>query len=140
MLVDTSFCVDLLRERRRNTQGPATMKLRNLDSVRLQMSLFVYGELQHGARGSADPEAELRRVEALAELVPMLMPDRSFAVWYGAAAARLQASGERIPQMDLLIGAHAASMGIPLLTRDVEHYRHIEGLVIESYQRVGMAG
>lgn len=99
----------------------------------MQMSLFVYCELQHGARGSSHPALELRRVEAFADMVPVLAPDRAFAVWYGTAAAQLQSQGLRIPQMDLLIGAHAASQGIPLLTRDAKHYQRIEGLVVESY-------
>ncbi len=30
MFVDTSFCIDLLREQHRNTEGPATAKLREL--------------------------------------------------------------------------------------------------------------
>ena len=133
MLVDTSFCIDLLRERRRGENGPATQKLHSLGSVRLQMPLFVYCELQHGARSSGQSAQELRRVELLADLIPVLIPERSFAVWYGTAAARLQALGLRIPQMDLLIGSQAASLGMALLTRDVEHFRRIEGLVVESY-------
>lgn len=133
MLLDTSFCIDLLRERRRGIEGPAVKKLQNLGAIRLQMSLFVFCELQHGARSSSNPDVELRRIEALTTLVPVLAPDRSFAAWYGTAAARLQAQGVRIPQMDLLIGAHAGSEGIPLLTRDRKHYERIEGLVVESY-------
>lgn len=134
MLVDTSFCIDLFREASGIEGGPATHKLQSMGSLRLQMSLFVYSELLHGANASRSPEKELRRVENLAELIPVLLPDRSFAVRYGSAAAALQAEGSPIPQMDLLIGVHAASLGTPLLTRDRKHYQRISGLIVEGYE------
>ncbi len=134
MMVDTSFCIDLMRERRRGETGAATRKLMDLGRVRLEMSLFVYCELQHGARAAARREEELRRIERLAELIPVRSPDRALAVFYGEAAARLQSKGRAIPQMDLLIGAHAAALGTPLLTRDPTHFQRIEGLIVESYE------
>lgn len=133
MLLDTTFCIDLLRERRRGREAAAHAKLRALGRAPLQMSIFVFCELQHGARLAANPAGELARVDALADLVPVLLPERSFATWYGQAAAHLQRQGLSIPQMDLLIGVHAASLGIPLLTRDAGHFARIDGLAVETY-------
>lgn len=133
MMMDTSFCIDLLRERKRGDVGPATHKLIKLGTTRLQMSLFVFCELQHGVRLSPSFNSEQRRIELFSESVSVVMPDRTFATFYGASAAKLQNEGLPIPQMDLLIGVHAASLGIPLLTRDHVHFKRIEGLVVESY-------
>lgn len=132
-MVDTTFCIDLLREHRKKTEGSASRKLKLLGPVRLQMSLFVYCELLQGVNGSASPAGELSRVETLAEFLPVVLPELSFTVFYGQAAASLANSGEPIPQMDLLIGAHAASLGLPLLTRDARHFKRIGGLVAETY-------
>ncbi|HMO04481.1 MAG TPA: type II toxin-antitoxin system VapC family toxin [Kiritimatiellia bacterium] len=133
MMIDTSFCIDVVRERRSGQEGPALRKLGGLGEVRLQMSLFVYCELQHGIHGASVFAAEQRRIEWLTEFVPVILPDRTYAVMYGMLAAALQAKGEGIPQMDLLIGAHAVALGVPLLTRDHGHFRRIEGLVVETY-------
>ena len=133
MMIDTSFCIDLLREQKRGEIGPATRKLINLGTTRLQMSLFVYCELQHGVRFSQASGSEQRRIEMFSESVSVAIPDRSFATCYGTSAAKLQKEGLPIPQMDLLIGVHAASLGFPVLTRDHEHFKRIDGLVVESY-------
>jgi len=43
MLLDTSFCIDLLREQKKNKRGPAIQKIETLAGVELfrQFSFFV---------------------------------------------------------------------------------------------------
>ncbi|MEA1911844.1 MAG: type II toxin-antitoxin system VapC family toxin [Spirochaetota bacterium] len=38
-----------------------------------------------------------------------------------------------IPQMDLLIGCQAKMLNMPIVTKDVDHFNRIKGLVVESY-------
>jgi tRNA(fMet)-specific endonuclease VapC len=133
MFVDTSFLIDLMRERKRSETGPATRKLHALGETPLQMAIFVACELQAGARLSARPRDELRKVELLTELIEVVLPDRSFAVAYGETEAALRKAGTPIPQMDLLIGVLAKSHGIPLLAGRDAHFQRIPGLVVETY-------
>ena len=133
MFLDTSFCIDIMRERKQGKRGPACRKLASLGETPLYMSLFVACELQAGARMSDNPRAELRKVEMFSELVEIIRPDRSFAVAYGEAEAYLRQSGKAIPTMDLMIGLTAKQHGLPLLTADAEHFRRIPGLVVETY-------
>ena len=62
MFLDTSFCVDLLREQHRHENGPATIKLSRMGDSPVFISLFVLCELQAGARLSKIPEQELHKV------------------------------------------------------------------------------
>lgn len=133
MFVDTSFLIDLMRERKRQELGPATRKLRALGDTPLHMSIFVACELHAGARLSAQPKEELRKIELLTEFIEIILPDRSFPVAYGEVEAALRKAGKPIPQMDLLIGVMAKSHGVPLLAGRDAHFRRIPGLVVETY-------
>jgi tRNA(fMet)-specific endonuclease VapC len=133
MFIDTSFCIDVMRERERGKQGPASRKLASLGETPLYMSLFVACELQAGARLSINPRVELRKVELLCELVEIILPDRTFAVAYGETESYLRQSGKSIPTMDLLIGVTAKQYGLPLITADEEHFKRIPGLILETY-------
>ena len=133
MFLDTTFCVDLMREQRRGVGGPATAKLATLGDTPLHASVFVFCELHAGARLSRSPEREMAKVERLADKLTIVYPDAMFPVAYGELEARLRKKGTPIPTMDLLIGTIAHSHGLPLLTRDDRHFLLISGLVIEAY-------
>ncbi len=133
MFLDTSFCIDLMREQHKRGRGPATTKLTELGDTPLYASLFVLCELQAGARLSAHPRRELRKLELLAGRLEIVLPDQTFPVAYGEIESHLRKNGTPIPQMDLLIGTMAKSHGLPLLTRDDDHFGLIPGLVVETY-------
>lgn len=134
MFLDTSFCIDLMREQHRGADGPATRKLRELGDTPLLASVFVLCELQAGARLSRNPRRELRTVAHFSEAVSVVYPDPAFAVAYGEMEAHLRRQGTRIPTMELLIGMTAKLHGLPLLAHDPTHFGLIPGLVLESYR------
>ncbi len=133
MFLDTTFCIDLMREYHRKTRGPATRKLASLGTTPLYASLFVACELHAGARMASDPQRELRKIQWLMERLTLVVPDDTFAVAYGEAEATVRQNGQPVPTMDLLIGVTAKMQGLPILTRDPGHYGHIPGLVVETY-------
>lgn len=122
-----------MREYHRKERGPATRKLAGLGAAPLYASLFVACELHAGARMAKEPQRELRKVQWLMDQVTLVMPDVTFAVAYGEAEAAVRANGTPIPVMDLLIGVTAKIHGSPILTRDADHYRLIQGVVVETY-------
>lgn len=132
MFVDTTFCIDLLREGHRGP-GPATAALERLGDSLLFASVFVICELHAGARLSTHVQRELRNVERLAAHLTIVYPDAAFPVAYSELEVALRRNGTPIPTMDLLIGTAARMLGMPILTRDTVHYRLIPGLVVESY-------
>jgi tRNA(fMet)-specific endonuclease VapC len=115
------------------TVGTAFRKLQELTGYPLYMPLFVACELHAGARLSQNPEKELAKIERLNDLMELVTPDRTFALAYGENEANLRRQGQAIPTVDLLIATLAKLHGLPLLTRDAEHYRRIPGLVVEEY-------
>ncbi len=133
MFIDTTFCIDLMRERHKRQKGPASTKLTELGETPLFVAVFVICELQAGARMAKNPLKELRKVEILSEKLEIVYPDSTFPIAYGEAEATLRSQGIPIPVMDLLIGVTAKTHGIPLLTRDTSHFKTIPDLVLEEY-------
>lgn len=133
MFLDTSYCIALMREWARGSEGPAVKKLRELGDTSLRISLFVACELEAGARMSDNPNQEIRKVERFMEHVDVILPDRSFAVAYGEMEALLRGKGRPIPSMDLMIGVTARMHGVPLLAGPDSHFKQIPGLVLEIF-------
>ncbi len=133
MVLDTSVCVDLLRETRKGEEGPARSAIRRLGDTPLFLSYFTLCELHTGVELSSAPDRERKAVQALVSRLTVLHPDESLPVMYGEAAAELLRTGVPIPVMDLLIGITAKSRGLPILTRDRDHFARIPGLTVESY-------
>jgi predicted nucleic acid-binding protein len=133
VLVDTCFCIDLLREQDAPVEGAATVRLSELDQAALQIPVFVLCELEAGARSSAHPERELRRVMNTFGGLSVVHTDERLPAVYGELEVVLRRAGTPIPSMDLLIGSMAVRHSTPLLTRDVGHYDLIPGLVVETY-------
>lgn len=131
--LDTSFLVDLLRERARGTNGPASAFLaRHLDDE-LRTSLFVACELLLGVERSDRGAEERRRVEELLSVVAVTLPTAALASVYGRVLASLQRRGEVIATMDLLIALTALVEGAPLVTRNASHFERVPDLRVHDY-------
>lgn len=133
MLLDTSVCIDLMRETGRGVDGPARRYLASLGDSPIFISIFTLCELHAGVELSARTEEERDRVLRLRTWTTVVEPDASFPVLYGEAAAALLSAGTPIPVMDLLIGVTAKAHDVPVVTRDPTHFRRIPGLVVRSY-------
>jgi tRNA(fMet)-specific endonuclease VapC len=133
MVVDTSFVIDLMRERRAGQSGPALRLLRGHATAKLRMPVFVACELELGVTRSRDRRGEQQRLSALTEFMEIVYPQPGFAMIYGGMVAALLQAGFPVPVMDALIACTAIQHSEPLITRDREHFARIPGLVVESY-------
>ncbi|MDH5427998.1 MAG: type II toxin-antitoxin system VapC family toxin [Nitrospirota bacterium] len=130
--LDTSFVIDLLREEKRKTQGPAHLKLEQLGSTPVRLSLFVICELEAGLSLSASKN-EREQIQALCQHCEVVYPDDRLAKIYGKVLAQLQNLGTPIGTMDLLIGTHALINDELLISRNLKDFRKIPHLQLESY-------
>lgn len=131
--LDTSFLVDLLRERRRGKLGAASATLEALADDELAVSLFVLCELEAGAAGSDRPEQERARILGLLAPLELVLPESNLAPIYGRLLAELERRGETISSMDLLIAATALADGAPLVTQNRRLFERIADLEVISY-------
>ncbi len=126
--LDTSFLVDLERERRSGA-GPAHRFLQGDPDAELGLSMVALGELIEGY-GSADHPV----LEAIRRTHRLLDVDEEVAAVYGRIARTLRSKGALIGANDLWIAATSIRHDAPLVTADVEHFRRVRGLRVVSYR------
>ena len=131
--LDTSFLVDLLRERRRDRPGPAVRLLEDRLDETLWISVFVACELAAGIEVSQRSDRERHAVEGLVDSLQVTYPDARFATTYGRVFAQLRGAGTTVPTMDLLIAVSALIEGARLVTRNARHFARVPGLEVLSY-------
>jgi tRNA(fMet)-specific endonuclease VapC len=128
-LLDTNICIYVIR--RRPHQVLARFQRCAVGDIGL--STVTLAELQYGVAKSTFPE---RNQEALAtftlplEILPF---DAPAAVAYGAIRATLERQGTPIGAMDLLIAAHAVSLGVILVTNNPREFRRVSDLQVENW-------
>ena len=131
--LDTSFIVDLLREARRGTAGPAMRLMEDLVDEDLWIGVHVACELHVGIELSARPRREREDVLALLSSLQVTYPDHRFPAVYGRLLAELSRRGQTVPAMDLLIATAAAVEDAPLVTRNQSDFAPVSGLRLIIY-------
>jgi predicted nucleic acid-binding protein len=109
MLTDTTFWIDLLRERSRRQPGPASRFIATHRAIRFQVSVITWGELAEGFASTHDLSLALRRVRLL------FLPQQ--VAWEASRIAR-EITGLRLGENDNWIAATARVWGLRLVTRD----------------------
>jgi tRNA(fMet)-specific endonuclease VapC len=97
------------------------------------ISVISYGELIYGARKSKHPEKNIATALRIAELFPVIDIHKGIIEIFGELRAKLEASGSRIDDMDLLIASTAMYMDFSLVTNNKNHFNRIEDLVLENW-------
>ncbi len=128
LILETTFLIDLEREHHRGRPGPAVTFLEANGEARLYLSFVVAGELAAGIsmRDRARWEAFLSPFYVL--------PSTPEVSWhYGRAYRHLHDNGRLIGANDLWIAATGLAHHMPVVTRNLEHFRRVPGLEVESY-------
>lgn len=128
LILETTFLVDLERERRSGGDGPAVKFLEDHPTFGLCITLITAGEIA----GGLEPD-ERERWEKLAKRFSILEPDLDVAWTYGRIYRHLRDNGLLIGANDLWIAATAVVHGLPLVTRNDRHFRRVAGLHVMSY-------
>jgi len=130
LILETTFLIDLERELRRGEQGPVQDFLDEHATVRLYITFTVAGELAAGKSLS-----DRSRWEEF--LAPFHVLGASPEVWweYGVIFRHLQENGVLIGANDIWIAATAIAHGVPVVTRNADHFRRIPGLEVVGYSR-----
>lgn len=128
LILETTFLIDLERERRNGEEGAAHGFLEQHAAARLYVTFTVAGELAAG-KSLGDRQAW---TDFLAPF--HTIPVTQEVCWrYGTTFRYLQANGLLIGTNDLWIAATALAHAMPVATRNAEHYRRVPGIEIAEY-------
>lgn len=127
-LLDTNICVHLIQ------RHPAALMNRfpEFDYGDLVISVVTLAELRHGVeRNLAIKHEAERALDTLLTYLPVLPLDNAVAVQYGVFAAAVR--DRRCDAFDCLIAAHAASLGLTLVTNNEADFRDYPSLKVENW-------
>lgn len=127
--VDTSFLIDLQRERAAGKPGAAHELLIRDPDVEMYLSSVALGEF---AEGFADPDHPV--LQAVRERHVPLAVDEETALAYGRITRELRKAGRLIGTNDLWIAAGSVRHDLPLVTADAAGFQRVPGLVVVGYR------
>ena len=128
-MLDTNICIGLIR----NKPQSLIERLTACAPGEVGVSSITIAELAHGANKSSQVEQNLSALEQF--LLPIEVADfdqRASAV-YGYVRVFLEREGKVIGSMDMLIGAHALSLNVIMVTNNTDEFRRIPNLKIEDW-------
>jgi tRNA(fMet)-specific endonuclease VapC len=130
-LLNTDICSYVIRNR-----PEAVRKRMNAVPLGSQaISVVTYAELMFGVRRSSNAKVNRTVVGAFLRHVSLLDWNRHAADAYAEMRVELEAKGQPIGNMDLLIAAHAHSLRAVLVTNNERHHVRISGLKIENWAK-----
>jgi tRNA(fMet)-specific endonuclease VapC len=127
-MLDTNICIYVLKNR------PERLRERfNRFAGQLCISTITLADLLFGVEKSGRPEENRQAVEQFIARLDVLPFSASAAFHYGQVRVALKGAGRPIRAHDMLIGAHARSEGMLVVTNNLREFERIPGLRTENW-------
>jgi tRNA(fMet)-specific endonuclease VapC len=130
-MLDTNICIALIRYKPLHLLN----KVIKNPLGDIGISSITMAELAHGV------EKSIMREQNLAALNQFLLPleiadfNQASALIYGKIRTYLERSSQGIGPMDMLIAAHALSLGVTLVTNNTKEFARVPNLCVEDWLR-----
>lgn len=129
LLLDTNICIYIIK------QQPVAVLKRFLEYQLgdIGISSITLSELRYGVAKSTYQEKNAKALDEFIIPLEVLSFDEEAARIYGDIRAALEKAGTPIGAMDMLIAAHAVSLGIPLVTNNTREFARIPTLTVVDW-------
>ena len=130
-ILDTDTCIFILRR-----SSPALLERIQAAPLREQaMSVVTLAELLYGVQVSAKTKKKANQegVDALVRHLAVLEWPAEAAAHYAEIRADLKRKGQSIGANDLMIAAHARSIGATVVTNNVKDFGRVKGLKVVNW-------
>ncbi len=127
-MVDTNICIYAMR-------GRLLPVLRKFEAHRAEISIstITRAELDYGVAKSERPAKSSAALDAFLADLQVLPFDSLAADHFGQIRAHLERAGTPCGPYDMLIGAHARSLGLTLVTNNRREFDRMPGLAVENW-------
>ena len=130
-LLDTKILIYLIKNR------PLTIaqKVNSLPTdANLGMSFITWAELLKGAERNNRKQETLRRLDQLAQQIPVMYPGGpTICKHYAEQFVQLKDAGTPIGANDLWIACHALAENATLVTHNSKEFLRVKGLAVEDW-------
>lgn len=130
-MLDTDICSYIIRER------PIAVfeHFETLKMDQLCISVITYAELIYGVEHSSSKKINRSIVDQFVKHLNIIDWDKKAAEHYGNIRKFLQADGNVIGAMDMMIAAHARSQKMILVTNNEKHFKRVPKLKVENWAK-----
>ncbi len=128
-LLDTNICIELIRQKSQTL----IKRLVACTPGEVAVSTITVAELAHGAQKSSQVKKNQAALEQFLLPLEIVDFDQQASIVYGTIRATLEREGNIIGAMDMLIGAHALSMDLTLVTNNINEFQRIPNLKLEDW-------
>ena len=128
-MLDTNICIYIIKRRPQSVLN----RFSTFPVGDIGISTITLAELEYGAAKSAQPRKNREALEEFVSPFDLAPFDRDAAEAYGRIRATLERKGLPIGAMDMLIAAHALSLGVNLVTNNEKEFRRVSGLRVENW-------
>ncbi|MCS7068489.1 MAG: type II toxin-antitoxin system VapC family toxin [Meiothermus sp.] len=128
-LLDTDTCIYTMNQK----PEQVFRRVERLKPGDVGISSITYYELALGIAKSHKAAQNRERLEGFIALVPVLPFDQKAADAAATIRLDLQKAGTPIGAYDLLMAAHAFSLGLTLVTNNLREFLRIQGLRVENW-------
>jgi tRNA(fMet)-specific endonuclease VapC len=129
-LLDTNVCVDYLNRR----YVSVVERIQASSPEDLCLSSVVIAELRYGADKSERSLENHGKIDVLVNELVCVDFDAEAAATFGRIRWELEQRGEPIGPYDMLIAAHAVSLGLVLVSDNLRELRRVTGLAVENWR------
>jgi tRNA(fMet)-specific endonuclease VapC len=126
VMLDTNTCIAIIKRK-----PPHVLKRLNDYTVGdIGISWVTLAELQFGVAKSQHQEKNQTALDEFVLPLEIANFNREAARIYGRVRAALEKKGTPIGSLDMIIGAHALSLGVTLATNNRREFSRIKGLTV----------
>ncbi len=129
IMLDTNICIYIIKEKPRSV----LQKFSSFAVGALGISVITLAELEYGVSKSNQPTRNSEALQGFISPLEIAVFDRQATTSYGKIGALLEKRGQTIGSMDLLIAAHALSLGVRLATNNIREFKRIPNLRVENW-------
>ena len=133
IMLDTNTCIAVIKRK-----PPQVLKRLSAYKVgEVGISWVTLAELEFGVAKSQHVEKNQAALDEFVLPLEIANFDRETARVYGRVRATLEKKGAPIGSLDMMIGAHALSLGATLATNNTREFSRIKGLTIVDWLASG---
>ncbi len=125
-LLDTCVCIEVIRGNKKVLQKIISVGLESCKVSEMTIAELYYGASKSGKEQHFQDVDKILRFFGVVPVFPSLRT-------YGDIKTKLEAKGNRIDEMDLLIGSTALYNGMTMVTSNTKHLSRIPDLKIETW-------
>jgi tRNA(fMet)-specific endonuclease VapC len=128
-MLDTDTCSYIMKR----SSEAVIKRLRAVPVTDVCMSVITKSELLYGVEVSPRRAQDAIALQAFLPHVAVLEFPDDAAIQYAQIRADLKKRGQMIGANDLLIAAHARSLGLRLVTNNIAQFNRVRGLALENW-------